>query len=312
MHTPDEILDLVDEGRFDEARDEYEKALREGGGNLDMVADAAHFYVNTAQPPEDDRELLERGLDLARRARALAEAEGDGEVATEMLLLEAAALSQLGAPADALSRLDVVLAREPDHPGALLERGNALYELCRFDEARVTLTRALDLTTNSAWGHHTLGLVLERLGDADEAERRFALAQEISPDDFPQPVHLSPAEFDAVVEDALEQLPDSIRQWLSNVAITVDDLPTDDDLLGAEPPLSPSILGLFRGSPVGDKASMDPWSHFPSSIALYQRNLERFARNRDDLVEQIEITLVHEVGHFLGLDEDELWERGLD
>ena len=56
---------------------------------------------------------------------------------------------------------------------------------------------------------------------------------------------------------------------------------------------------------------MDPWSHFPSSIVLYQGNLQRFAADREDLVEQIGITLVHEVGHFLGLDEEELWERGL-
>jgi predicted Zn-dependent protease with MMP-like domain len=57
---------------------------------------------------------------------------------------------------------------------------------------------------------------------------------------------------------------------------------------------------------------MDPWSHFPSSIVLYQRNLERAARDRRELVEEIRATLLHEVGHFLGLDEEELWQRGLD
>ncbi len=57
---------------------------------------------------------------------------------------------------------------------------------------------------------------------------------------------------------------------------------------------------------------MDPWSHLPSAILLYQRNLERFVRTREELVEEIRITLVHEVGHFLGLDEDELYERGLE
>jgi predicted Zn-dependent protease with MMP-like domain len=57
---------------------------------------------------------------------------------------------------------------------------------------------------------------------------------------------------------------------------------------------------------------MDPWSHLPSSIVLYQRNLERFAESRAELVEQIGVTLVHEVGHFLGLDEEELYQRGLE
>jgi predicted Zn-dependent protease with MMP-like domain len=45
---------------------------------------------------------------------------------------------------------------------------------------------------------------------------------------------------------------------------------------------------------------------------LYQRNLERFVRSREELVEEIRVTLVHEVGHFLGLDEEELYRRGLD
>jgi predicted Zn-dependent protease with MMP-like domain len=208
--------------------------------------------------------------------------------------------------------LDEVLADDPDHPDALLERGFALFELCRLEDARETLERAATLDPRAASAHQTLGLIAERAGDADEARRRFDKARAIAPDDFPEAIHLSAAEFDEVVENALAELPESIRRWLSNVAITVDDLPTDDDLLGSSPPLSPSILGLFRGSPLGDKASMDPWSHFPSSIALYQRNLERFARDRHDLIEQIAVTLLHEVGHFLGLDEDELLERGLD
>ncbi len=65
-------------------------------------------------------------------------------------------------------------------------------------------------------------------------------------------------------------------------------------------------------APLGQKASMDPWSHFPSSIALFQRNLERMARDREELVEEIRVTLLHEVGHFLGLDEDQLRDLGLD
>ena len=107
-------------------------------------------------------------------------------------------------------------------------------------------------------------------------------------------------------------LPEPVRRYLSNVAITVEEVPPDEELRASDPPLSPAILGLFRGAPYGQKASMDPWSHFPSSIVLYQRNLERFARSRKDLIEQIGVTLLHEVGHFLGLDEDDLYARGLD
>ena len=114
------------------------------------------------------------------------------------------------------------------------------------------------------------------------------------------------------MERALEAIPESVRRYLANVPITVEDIPADHDLLDSDPPLPPTILGLFRGAPYGQKLSSDPWSHLPSSIVLYQRNLERASRDREELEEEIATTLVHEVGHFLGLDEDELWARGLD
>jgi predicted Zn-dependent protease with MMP-like domain len=95
------------------------------------------------------------------------------------------------------------------------------------------------------------------------------------------------------------------------VAIAVEDLPEVEELLSADPPHSPSILGIFRGAPLAQKGSMDPWSHFPSSIGLFQRNLERMARDEEDLREEIRVTLLHEVGHFLGLDEDDLAALGL-
>jgi predicted Zn-dependent protease with MMP-like domain len=239
---------------------------------------------------------------LGRQLRALF--ESDGGPAIFVKDLEGRYL--LSSPGHA------ALVGRPGDLDALLERGFVLYELCRFDDARAQLLEVIRRAPDEAWAHHTLGLVAERRGDAAEAEKRFARARKLAPDDFPRPVELGPDEFDAAVEDALRELPEPVRAYLANVAITVEDLPRDDDVLASEPPLSPSILGIFRGAPLGDKASMDPWSHFPSSIVLYQKNLERFARDRQELIEQIGITLIHEVGHFLGLDEEDLWERGLE
>lgn len=310
--SADAILELVESGHLEDARAAYDAALRRRSDDLVLVADAADFFVNRLQGPEPDRETLERGIELARRAQELARRVEDSDTERDLLLVEGIALNQLGECRTALERLDLVLAGDPDDADALLERGAALYELCRFEEARTSLERALALAPDSAPGHHTLALVAERLGDDALASEHFARARELAPDDFPAPVKLSAEEFDGAVEDALAEIPESVRRWLSNVAITVEDVPPLDDLTASDPPLSPSSLGMFRGSPFGDKASMDPWSHFPSSIVLYQRNLERFARDRDELVQEIEVTLLHEVGHFLGLDEDDLWERGLD
>ncbi len=303
---------LAELGRLDDARDAYEAALSADGADLDLLAGAADFFVNRLQEPGADRAWLVRGLELARRGSKLARRARDAESTAELALLEGMALSQLGEPAEALARLEEALAVHPDDVEAMLERGFALYELCRFEQAREQLLDVVRKEPDEAWAHHTLGLVAERLGEAKEAERCFAKARRLEPSEFPRPVELAAEAFDAAVEDALAALPEQVRTYLSNVAIAVEDLPADEDLLGSDPPLSPSILGVFRGAPLGQKASMDPWSHFPSSIVLYQRNLARFARDRRELIEQIGVTLMHEVGHFLGLDEEELWDLGLE
>lgn len=303
---------LAELGRLEDALQAYERALAAGKDDLDLLLGAADFFVNLCPDDEDDRELLERGLELARRGGRRARKLHEPTIAGELAWLEGAALNQLGRSGEALDRLAAAEAALPDRVEVLFEKGFALYELCRLEEALATLRRAEALDPGEPWTQHTLGLVAERRGEVDEARRRFARARKLAPDEFPRPIALSPEAFDAAVEAALAEIPPAVRAYLSNVVITVENQPSDEDLLSSEPPLSPAILGLFRGAPYGQKASMDPWSHFPSAIVLYQRNLERFARSQADLIEQIGITLIHEVGHFLGLDEDELYERGLE
>lgn len=236
---------------------------------------------------------LEKAADRAGERLEMGDAEGALETARS-----ASRRAGPDAPEDLLADLSLL-------------QGLALVDLCRFDEAR-PLLEALARDYEDAWAEDALGVMAQRRGDRREAEHRFAQARKLAPDDFPRPVRLSPKEFDAAVEEALAELPAPVRQYLENVAIAVEDVPADDDLLGSDPPHPPSILGIFRGSPLGDKQSMDPWSHFPSSIVLYQDNLQRFARTREELVDEIAITLQHEVGHFLGLDEEELERLGLD
>jgi predicted Zn-dependent protease with MMP-like domain/Flp pilus assembly protein TadD len=303
---------LAELGRSDEALEAYDRALAVGKGDPELLLGAADFLVNLSGDDDPDRERVERGVDLARRGAKVALKAGDRQLAGELAYVEATGLNQLGRSGEALGRLELAEAELPDSPDVQVEKGFALFELCRFVEARRALERADKLGPDDAWTQHYLGLVAEKQGNEDEARRRFARARKLSPEEFPKGVALSQGAFDEAVEAALASLPETVRRYLSNVAITVEDLPSDDDLVASDPPLSPAILGLFRGAPYGQKASMDPWSHFPSAIVLFQKNLERFARSRADLIEQIGITLIHEVGHFLGLDEDELYERGLD
>jgi predicted Zn-dependent protease with MMP-like domain/Flp pilus assembly protein TadD len=272
------------------------------------LEDADALVRSSDATPEE----LERAARRARQAFGVAAEAGDDELAGALALVEGQALAGLGDAAAALPRLEEALRRLPGDLEVLVERGQALHELCRFQEAAQALDEALRADPDDPWALHAAGLAAERLGRARDAERMLARARKLAPEEFPSPVTLSPDAFEAVVEAALERLPEPVRRYLSNVVITVEDLPGEDELRGSDPPLSPSILGIFRGAAFPHKASMDPWSHFPSSIALFQRNLERYARDPEELAREIEVTLLHEVGHFLGLDEEDLRVRGLD
>jgi len=250
--------------------------------------------------------------ELARRGARAARKAGDPALQADLLWLEGLALDDLGEAEQALARLDEALRLVPGHLDAALARGHALFELCRFDEARALLQALEADAPDEAGLHHLLGLLAERRGDAREARRRLARARQLDPSGYPAPVTVGRAEFEALVEGALAALPAPVRAYLGNVVITVEDVPDEQDLTASQPPLSPGSLGLFRGAPFGEKASSDPWSHFPSAIVIYQRNLERAATDREELVEEIRVTLLHEVLHFLGLDEDEVAARGLE
>ena len=300
---------LVELGHFEEAVRAYRQAVKSHPEDLEFLLGAADFLICRMG---EDREAVEEGLELCARGRKLAHRRDDVEGVYEFLLLEGMGLNQLGECTRALVSLDAALVHVPRSVDAHVERGISLFELCQFEEARMAFEEVLEDAPEEAWAHHYLGLIAERRGDMRESRKRFAKAQALLPQEFPPPVALAEEEFDQALEAAVKALPEHVKGYLDNVTISVEDLPSNDDLLAQSPPLSPSILGVFRGTPVGERSVTNAYDHFPAAIVLYQKNLERFARTREELIEQIGITVMHEVGHLVGLDEDDLWERGLD
>lgn len=300
---------LLEQGETHEALDEYERALKLSPDEPELILGTAELLVCH---PGDDREQVERGLSLCTRGKKLARRLKDEDLEFEFLLLEGTGLNQLGECHRALVRLDEALERVPGSHEASLERAFALFELCRFPEAQQALEALVSSSPDDPWAHHYLGLIAERQGDAKKAKACFLRAQDLSPDDFPPPIHLEDDAFDQAVEEAIAQLPEHVKQYLENATIAVEPIPSNDDLLSGDPPLSPTILGVFNGMPVGHRSVTSAADHATASIVLYQRNLERFARTREELIEQIGITVMHEVGHLIGLDEDELSARGLE
>jgi predicted Zn-dependent protease with MMP-like domain len=104
--------------------------------------------------------------------------------------------------------------------------------------------------------------------------------------------------FETLVAQALDGLPAPFRERLTNVAIIVEDLPP----AGIEN--QALLLGLFHGIPRTEKSVF--YSSPPDHIFLYQRNIEAISRSEADVRRQIRATLLHEVGHYFGLTEEEL------
>ncbi len=298
--------------RHDEAVLAYARALAIDPDSLDALAGAAHFYI-VLMP--SSRELDELGSAYAERGFELATAQHDEPFALSFARLSAMGFNDTGQPHDALDRADWVLAREKDDPEALYERAVALFELCRFGDAKLAFTKLLSDPERAAWAHHHLGLLLEREGKDKEAEQHFGKARALDVESFPAPVLLSKREFQAELDKAIARLPEDMRKDLKSVPVEMEDLPDTADLTSGEPPLSPNILGLFRGSPLGEVCEPEPGAKPGApcrSIALYRKNLARAVKTQDELVEQISVTLLHEVGHLRGEDDSELAARGLE
>lgn len=121
-------------------------------------------------------------------------------------------------------------------------------------------------------------------------------------------IHPSPNDFDRAVEEALDGIPDEFRPYLENVVIEVCDNP--DAALLREHDVPGDILGLYVGVPLGEKGPERAPTPMPDRIFLFHDNLCAMCESRDQLIHEIRVTVLHEIGHHFGLDEDRLAELG--
>jgi predicted Zn-dependent protease with MMP-like domain len=112
------------------------------------------------------------------------------------------------------------------------------------------------------------------------------------------------SEFEKVVEEAMEQLPDEFARNLENIDITIEDTPARQKA-GAKL----LLLGLYQGVPL-EKRSHYYAGALPDKITLYQRNIEAVCGTKEEMVEQIKRTLLHEIGHYFGISDKRLRELG--
>ena len=122
-------------------------------------------------------------------------------------------------------------------------------------------------------------------------------------------IKLSEKEFDEIVKKTLQRIPREIRGYLNNIVITVQKRPSKRMREEIEIALDEPLLGLFEGVPLIERSVTSP-PLYPDIIYLFQEPLEAMCETLEELKEEIEITVVHEVAHYVGMTEERLAELG--
>jgi predicted Zn-dependent protease with MMP-like domain/Tfp pilus assembly protein PilF len=323
---------LLEDGKIDEARRIADRAVTKDGESPE-----AHTLVGAVASAEGDveaaLEAFERAMELddqyldpillAAETHAL---EGDSKAALALIerALDVAeeedeyvdailikAEIQLGdGDSEAAEKTLAELPAEVALPSAALElrAGDAFMEVEDYDRAAAAYERAAKGEPESADPLYGLGLVAEARGEREAMVAHFQRVRALDDKQAPLPWAVTEERMEELVEAALAELPERAQKLLENVPVMVEALPSEE-VVGDG--FDPRGLGLFAGVPFPEQSALSGPPHL-EAVFLYQRNIERVARSTAEVEAEIRTTLLHETGHFFGLDEEDLAELGLD
>ncbi len=259
------------------------------------VARARKLFAEAVEAAEEEEEFVEAVLATAEFELA------EGDVDAARAVLSELPPVELPAPNDHLRAGDLLR-----QIGALLSGAPSTEALAEAERHFAAAgTQAEDDAALGADALYGAALVAEVRGHKDAMTKNFVEVYALDSKETRPPWGLSDARMETLVEEVLEELPERARSLLANVPIVIEARPSRAQVADG---MDPRLLGLFAGPSLtegGDAPSLQ-------QIILFTRNLERAAASIEDLEEEIRITLLHETGHFFGLDEEALEELGLD
>ena len=133
--------------------------------------------------------------------------------------------------------------------------------------------------------------LLHRSGDpSSRRQGRMVLVVEMTREDF-----------EDAVRDALDEIPEELAEQMDNVVVLVEDDAPDDD---------PELLGLYEGVPLTERDLMWAAGALPDRITIYRRPTLAICETREEVVEEVVVTVVHEIAHHFGIDDERLHELG--
>ena len=191
-------------------------------------------------------------------------------------------------------------------PDIILNKADEMIAQGKHDEAwrflaGLSPARTFKKKQDLACYHFYLASCLDREGKAKEADREFAEAARLDPKNQPLPSRLPKKEFEKIVSVSLGRLPARFRERLNQCVVRVEDYP-GPDIVGDG--LDTYILGVYFGTPRPFKR----FDHQDSAdfITLFKRNLEIEFPDPADLKKEIRKTVLHEVAHHFGLEDDQI------
>jgi predicted Zn-dependent protease with MMP-like domain len=194
-----------------------------------------------------------------------------------------------------------------DHPDVLYARACLTWEQDGPEAAMPWLERTIAADPEHADARYALACAAEERGDREAMIEGFLSVRALDaradrearvggPDEL--------AEIERIAADVLGELPERFASLLSHVPVVLERRPSSELVRDG---FDPRALGLFDGPEHGDQGTPAP-----TRIVLYVNNLLADFPEPDELEEQVEITLLHEIGHYFGLDEDDMVRLGLD
>lgn len=117
---------------------------------------------------------------------------------------------------------------------------------------------------------------------------------------------VSGEEFERLVRQAVDGLPQQYRRLLTNVAVVVEEEPSREVLDGLGLESEDDLLGLYSGTAVGTESFFDAGAGLPARISIYRGPILRLCRTAEEVVQEVRDTVVHEIGHYFGLADEEM------
>jgi len=289
----------AERGAFEDALCRWKEALEVDPGYSVPATNMAEVYINDMQDPEQALEVCEA---------ALLTVADDVEGRFDLLVSKAQALSLLLRDDEALDAMRETKGLEVSNPDSLTRLGETAMAMEEFDVADGAFRAALRIDADHADANYGLGWLAYENDEHSEVPKYWLRTLEQDLAEPRPPWHLTTQEFEAIAEDVLMELPERARALLRKAPIVVEDAPSVADVKDCQ---DPRMLGVFCGVPLDEQSHMDPAPSEPNVIKLYQRNLEASCRSREELVEEIRMTVLHETAHFFGLEESEIEQIGL-